>query len=81
MGWNLQLFERYSYGLDLALNFSNGIRTVRISTIARSVIVLDGFGRSPTTFETRLDTTVATIDMVVEVLFEGECWEMWQTAL
>lgn len=66
---------------DGTFNFSNGIRIVWISIITTSVIVLDGPGR-PTmaALETHLDTTVATVDMVVEVLFEGECWKMWQTA-
>ena len=31
------------------------------------------FSNGITIFETCLNTTVATIDMVVEVLFEGEC--------
>lgn len=66
---------------DGAFNFSNGIRMVWISIMTRSVIVLDDPGRLPTTFETRLDITIVTVDMVVEVLFEGECWEKWQTAL
>ena len=59
-------------------NFSNGIRIVWISIITTSVIVLDGPGR-PTiaTLETYLDTTVATVNMVVEVLFKGECWKIW----
>ena len=64
MRWNLQRFERCSQGLDLD-NHQMSYRHSRSRKIVYTMIIS----------ETCLDTNIVTVDMVVEVLIEGEVLE------